>query len=132
MNMFLWKKNGVFYTITGIVIALAASLVLDGSNGLGLSEIFTGIALLLAVGAFLYLMNMQDVSEREVNRKVQAEYPLEKQPQVFEVYRRLKSRELDGLFLKILDDAKGDVGKVTSLANLAENVGWKAFIENKW
>ena len=43
-----------------------------------------------------------------------------------------RTKELEGLFLKILDDARGDVEQVKKLAALAESVGWKAFLENKW
>jgi hypothetical protein len=71
-------------------------------------------------------------AEANVTRRVKAEYSAELQPQVFEIYEHLKLKELEGLFLKILDDSHGDVKKVRELVNLAENVGWKAFIENHW
>jgi len=71
-------------------------------------------------------------AEANVTRRIKAEYSAELQPQVFEIYERLKLKELEGLFLKILDDSRGDVKKVRELASLVESVGWKAFIENHW
>ena len=132
MNKSNWSQRVLKYAGVGIVIALVLSLVVDSSNGLGGSEIFTGIALLLAFVAILYLKNLGDVTEREVTRRVRAEYPKEIQPQVFEIYRHLKTRELEGLFTKILDDANGNADKVKKLASVAESVGWKAFIESQW
>lgn len=132
MNKNNWSQKVLKYAGVGIIIALVLSLVLDSSNGLGGSEIFTGIALLLAFGAILYLKNLGDITESEVTRRVRSEYSKEIQPQVFEVYRHLKTKELEGLFSKILDDANGDADKVKKLASVAESVGWKAFIENQW
>lgn len=93
---------------------------------------FTALSLILVFGAIFYLRQMQSVSEKAVSQRIKAEYPTEVQPQVFEIYRHLKIKELEGLFLKILDDAKGDLGQVKKLASVAENVGWKAFLDNKW
>ncbi len=107
-------------------------IVLVGSLFLGSSEIFTGVGLILVIGAMLYLRQMESVSEKAVSQKIKAEYPSELQPQVFEIYKHLKVKELEGLFLKILEDSKGDVTQVKKLASVAESVGWKAFIENRW
>ena len=93
---------------------------------------FTALSLLLMIGAMLYLRQMQNISEKAVSQRIRAEYPSELQPNVFEIYRHLKSREIEGLFLKILDDSKGDLNLVKMLASVAENVGWQAFLENKW
>ena len=93
---------------------------------------FTALGLLLVIGAMLYLRQMQNISEKAVSQRIRAEYPSELQPKVFEIYRHLKSREIEGLFLKILDDSKGDLNQVKMLASVAENVGWQAFLENKW
>lgn len=127
-----WSKR-----IVGIVgILLAATLILsllwDGSNGWGGSDIFTAIGLLLVFGAMFYMWQMQNISEKTVSQRIRAEYPSELQPMVLEVYRHLKVKELDGLFLKILDDSKGDLNQVKKLASVAENVGWHSFLENKW
>lgn len=94
--------------------------------------IIASIALLLVVGAILYLKRMQNVTEKDILRRVRAEYSLECQKQVLEFYRHLKTKELEGLFSKILDDAKGDINKVKKLTNVAESIGWKAFLENEW
>ena len=94
--------------------------------------IIASIALLLVVGAILYLKRMQNVTEKDILRRVRAEYSLESQKQVLEFYRHLKTKELEGLFSKILDDAKGDINKVKKLTNVAESIGWKAFLENEW
>ena len=93
---------------------------------------FTVLGLLLVLGAMLYLNQMQNTSEKEVSRRIKAEYPAELQPSVFEIYRHLKVRELEGLFLTILDDSKGDLAQVRKLASVAENVGWRAFLETRW
>ena len=120
------------YLWFGTILILVLFLTWDTSNGLGSSEIFAGLAILLVLGAFLYLKNMQNVSEIDITQRIKAEYPIGSQPQIFEAYRRLKTRELEGLFSKILDDAKGDPEKVNKMVSVAEGVGWKAFIENKW
>lgn len=120
------------YLWFGTILILVLFITWDTSNGLGSSEILAGLALLLVLGAFLYLKNMQNVSEIDITQRIKAEYPIDSQPQIFEAYRRLKIKELEGLFSKILDDAKGDPEKVNKMVSVAEGVGWKAFIENKW
>jgi hypothetical protein len=132
MNKVIWAQNALRYAGIGIVAALVVSIVWDSSDGIGGSEIFTGIALLLAIGSILYLKSMQDVSERDVTRRIRTEYSPENQKVVFDVYRQMKTKELEGLFSKILDDANGDASKVKKLASVAESIGWKAFIENEW
>ena len=127
-----WAQHALQYLGMGIVISLMFSLAWDSSNGFGGSEMFTGLALLLAIGAIIYLKSMQNVTEREVTRRIRSEYPSEVQPQVFEVYRHLRIKEMDGLFSKILDEANGDINKVRKLASVAESVGWRSFIENHW
>lgn len=109
-----------------LTVALVISLLL------GSSEAFTGIGLLLVAIAMLYLKYQENISENEVARKIKAEYPAESQQRVRKIYEHMKIKEMEGLFQKILDDSKGDVQKVERLANVAENVGWKAFLENHW
>ena len=115
-----------------LAIILTLSLLWDGSNGWGVSDMFTAFGLLLVFGAILYLWQMQNTSEKAVSQRIKSEYPSELRPKVIEIYRHLKVKELDGLFLKILDDSKGDFNQVKKLASVAENVGWQAFLENKW
>lgn len=109
-----------------LTVALVISLLL------GSSEAFTGIGLLLVAIAMLYLKYQENISENEVARRIKTEYPAESQQHVREIYEHMKIKEMEGLFQKILDDSKGDVQKVERLASVAENVGWKAFLENHW
>jgi hypothetical protein len=127
-----WSKRWLGHFGILLMITLVLSLWWDISNGLGASEVFTAIGLLMVLGLIIYFKRMENVSENAVSRRIKAEYPAESQPQVFEIYEHLRRKEIEGLFLKILEDAHGDLSKVKSLANLAESVGWKAFIENHW
>ena len=92
----------------------------------------TAIGLLLVVEAMLYLKQMENTAEKNVVQRIRAEYAPESHSEVFELYEHLKMKELEGLFLKILDDAKGDATKVKKLVSLAESMGWQAFLENRW
>lgn len=116
----------------GILLALGLSLIFDISNGLGGSEIFTGIALALAIGAMIYLKNMQNVFTEDIDRRVKAEFDPETRAEVYKVYQHLKAKEMEGLFPIILDKAHGSLSKVRELAHIAEGVGWKAFLESQW
>lgn len=109
-----------------LVSALLVSLFL------GNSEVCTGIGLLLVAMAMLYLKQQENISEQDVVKRIKAEYPVEFQPHVREIYEHMKIKEMEGLFQKILDDSKGDVNKVEKLASVAESVGWKAFLDNHW
>lgn len=109
-----------------LVSALVVSLFL------GNSEACTGIGLLLVAGAMLYLKRQENVSEQDVAKRIKAEYPVESQAHVREIYKQMKIKEMEGLFQKILDDSKGDALKVEKLASVAESVGWKAFLDNHW
>lgn len=119
-------KKVLNYTGIFLVSALVVSLLL------GNSEVCTGIGLLLVAGAMLYLRQQENVSEQDVARRIKAEYPAESQQHVREIYEHMKIKEMEGLFQKILDDSKGDVKKVEKFASVAENVGWKAFLDNHW
>ena len=116
----------------GILLALGLSLIFDIPNGLGGSEVFTGIALALAIGAMIYLKNMQNVFTEDIDRRVKAEFDPETRAEVYKVYQHLKAKEMEGLFPIILDKAHGSLSKVRELANIAEGVGWKAFLESQW
>ena len=132
MNKNSWSKRLLRYAGVPLVIALILYMIWDAANGWGFWEISAGIGLMLVIGAMLYLKQMENVSEKTVSQRIRAEYSSELQPQVFEIYEHLKIKELEGLFLKILDDANGDLGKVRRLASVAESVGWGAFLENHW
>jgi hypothetical protein len=128
-----WSKR--WLTIAGVSAAfiLVLYLLWGGTpNGWQGGEICAGLGVLLSAGALIFLRQMETVSIKTVAQRIQKEYPPEVQPQVFEIYQHLKVKELEGLFLKILDDAHGDVNQVRRFANIAESVGWQAFLENKW
>lgn len=132
MNGNGWSKKSLRSLGFLLTTALVAYLLWDGSNGWGGSEFFTGIALALVLGAMFYIKQMEVKADKNVIERIKTEYPSELQAQVTETYQHLKIKELEGLFLKILDDADGDWGKLKKLAGVAESVGWKAFLENKW
>ncbi len=133
MNTSRRSTRLLVYVGIPIIAALLLYLVWGGvQTGWESGEICAGLGLLMAIGALLYLKRMENVSIRDVSQRIRKEYPPEVRSQVFEVYEHLKTKELDGLFAKILDDAHGDVNQVRKLASVAESVGWQAFLENKW
>ncbi len=132
MNMLRWPKRLLKYTGIPLVIALAIYILLGAVAGWGFHNACAGIGLLVVAAAMLYLKQKEEAAERNVTQRIKAEYPTESQSQVLAVYEHLKIKDLEGLFLKILDDANGDLNKVKNLASIAENVEWKAFLENHW
>ena len=132
MNTSISSKRLLKVIGVPLAIALVLYLIWDGSKGFSTAGICVGVGLLLVAGAMLYIRQMELVSERNITKRIRAEYSSESQAEVFKVYEHLKVKELEGLFGKILDDAKGDVNAVGKFAGLAENVGWKAYLENKW
>ena len=126
------SKRLLKYAGIPIVIALVLYLIWDGSNGLGTGEILAGICLVLFIGAMTYLRQSDITADRDIAQRIKAEYSTESQPQVFEIYNHLKTKEIEYLFSKVLDEAKGDVKEVKKLAGIAESVGWKSFLENHW
>jgi hypothetical protein len=132
MNKSILSKRLLRYVSVPLVVVLVLYMVWGFINGRGLGNVCAGISLLLAIGAILYLKQMENRAEKNVAQRIRAEFSPESQAQVFEIYEHLKLKELEGLFLKILDDANGDVIKVKNLATVAESVGWKAFLENRW
>ena len=132
MNTSYWTKKVLKYAGIPLAVILFLYVIWGGLNGWEGSEVCAMIGLLIVAGAFLYLKQMENVSIRSVTQRIRSEYPPETQPQVFEAYEHLKTKELEGLFPKILDDAHGNVDQVKRLAGVAEGVGWQAFLENKW
>jgi hypothetical protein len=132
MSNSLWSKRLLRYGGIALVIAVLLYLVWVGSNGWDFSTICAGVGLVLFVAAMIYLKQMDIKADRNIAQRIRAEYSSESQPQVFEIYDHLKTRELEYLFLKVLDDAKGNLNEVKKLAALAESIGWKAFLENRW
>jgi len=134
MNKNIWAKRLQKYVSSPLVIILGLYTIwgIIIKNSAGFEYICAGVSVLLVLGAFFYLKQMENVAEKNVKQRIQAEFPTESQPQVFEIYQRLKIKELEGLFLKILDNANVDLNKVKNLADVAESVGWKAFLEDRW
>src|SRR5512141_1440260 len=118
----------------GIALVLAALVYVSwiGWRSWVTSSICTGVGLLL-FGAAMYRFRQQDVrADREIAQRIKAEFPPECQAEVADIYYGMQMKELEYLFGKVLDDAKGDVKEVRKLAALAQSVGWKAFLENRW
>ena len=132
MNKRIWPGRLPGYAGIFLFVVLAVYFIWDGMNGRGLWGIFAGIGLLVVAGATIFLKRLETQAETKTVQRIRTEYSPESQPQVFEIYQHMKIKELEGLFLKILDDAKGDITEVKKLAGIAESVGWKAFLENKW
>ncbi len=132
MNTRIWFKRMLKYGGIPLAAALALYLIWGGSNGWGGGEICAGIGLILMGASMAYIRQTDIIADRNVMQRVKAEYPAESQPQVLEAYNHLKTKELEYLFLKVLDDAQGDVDAVRKFTSLAESVGWKAFLENRW
>jgi hypothetical protein len=126
-----WERGLLYFGI--IAFLLLFHVLLSGNSKVnGSSEICAGLGLLLAVAALLYLRQMQIISRGGVADRIRAEYAAEVQPQAFEVYERLKVKELQDLFPKILDEAHGDINQVKKLGAIAERMGSQVFLENKW
>ena len=132
MNKSIVSRRLLRYGGIAVVVALALYLLWVGLHGVGSAEILAGICLVLLIGGMIYLRQSDVRADANIARRIRAEYSSEAQPQVFAIYQHLKTKELEYLFLKILDDAKGDLKEVTKLAGVAESAGWKAFLENHW
>lgn len=132
MNNAVWSKRLLKYGPIALVIVLLLYLAWVVSSGPGTGTVCAGVGIALFVAAMLYLLRMDIKSDRDITQRIRAEYSPEDQAQVFELYNHLKTKELEYLFLKVLDDAKGDLNQVKKLAALAEGLGSKAFLESHW
>lgn len=130
MNRSIWSRRLLRYVGIPLVIILVLYLLWDGLVGIG--DLIAGIALVLAVAAMIYLKGSEIKADKAIAQRIRTEFSSESQPQVLELYNHLKTKELEYLFLKVLDDAKGDLNEVKKLSGLAESVGWRAFLENHW
>src|SRR5512135_1701369 len=129
MYQSIWFRQLLKYgaiPIGAVAVLYLAWAVLRGQQG---ADICAGAGLLIFIAYMIGLRRSEVKAERSISQRIRAEYPAEAQPQVFELYERLKAKELEYLFEKVLDDAGGDLGKATKLAGLAETIGWKAFLE---
>ena len=132
MNKSIWSKWLLKYAAIPVALMLALFLgwaILNGPRG---ADVCAGIGLLLFIAVVIDLKRSEIKADKEITRRIRAEYPAESQPKVFELYDRLKAKELEYLFIKVLDDAKGDPKEASKLAGLAESSGWRAFLENRW
>lgn len=109
MNKRIWSKRLPGNVGISLFIALAAYFIWDGMTERGFWWVCAGISLILFSTAILYLKRMDDQAEQKIAQRIKAEYLPESQPQILEIYEHLKVKEREGLFSKILDDAKGDV-----------------------
>ncbi len=132
MNKLIWSKRLLKYAAILAGAAVVLHLVWVGLQGLGSANICAGIGLLLFIVAMLDLKQSDTRADQGVLHRIRAEYSAESQHQVLALYDRLKAKELEYLFIKVLDDAKGNVNEAKKLTGLAESIGWKAFLENRW
>lgn len=127
-----WTKRLATYVGIPVVVALAVYLVWDAKNGVGTAGVCAGTALVLGLAAMAYLLLPEIRAERDIAGRIRAEYPSGSQAQVLAAYNRLKSKELEYVFIKVLDDAKGNPAEVEKLCGIAESAGAKAFLEDRW
>ena len=132
MNVRLSPKRIVRYGGIALIIAVIVYIGWIGWRSWVSSSICTGLGLVLFGAAMYYFRQMDVKAEREIVARIKTEFPPESQSEVYDIYYGLRLKELEYLFTKVLDDAKGDVREVRKLAGLAQDVGWKAFLENHW
>lgn len=132
MNRSVWSKWLLKYAaIPGVVILVLCIVwaVLSGTRG---ADILAGVALVLFAAAMINLKRSEVRADRGIEQRIRAEYPAGDQPVMFDLYNQLKVKELEYLFEKVLDDAKGNLAEAKKLTGLAESIGWKAFLESRW
>ncbi len=128
----IWSKRLVRYAVVAVVVLLVIYLVWAFLRGPRSSDIVAGVALLVFAALVINFRRAEITADREITQRIQTEFASADQPDVLALYNRLKAKELEGLFQKVLDDAHGDLAQAQKLAGLAENVGWRAFLENRW
>jgi hypothetical protein len=132
MSTGIWSKRILRYGGIALVIAVVLYIGWVGWSGWVTSSICAGIGLVLFAAAMLHYRQLDDKADREIAQRIKTEFPAESQSEVFGLYHSLKMKELEYLFTKVLDDAKGDMREVRKLSALAESIGWKAFLESRW
>ncbi len=125
-------KRILRYGGIALVIAVVVYISWIGGRSWVTSSMCAGIGLVLFAAAMFYFRQLDVKADREISQRIKTEFPAEAQSEVFDIYYGLKMKELEYLFVKVLDDAKGDLREVRKLAALAQSVGWKAFLENRW
>ncbi len=128
----IWSRRLLKYAAIPVGVALVLYLTWAVLRGPRSADICVAAALLLFAAFLLNLWRAEVRADREIAQQIRAEYPPESQPELFDLYDRLKAKELERLFQKVLDDAHGDLKQAKKLTALAESVGWKAFLEERW
>ncbi len=128
----IWSRRLLKYAALPAGAAVVLYLVWVASQGLGTANLCAGIGLLLFIVYMIDLKRSETRADRNIAQRIRAEYPTNDQPQVLELYDRLKSKELEYLFQKVLDDAGGNLVEARKLTGLAESIGWTAFLETRW
>ncbi len=128
----IWSKRLVRYAAIPVVVLLVIYLAWAFLRGPRSSDIVAGVALLVFAALVISFRRAEITADREIAARIRSEFTAADQPDVLALYNRLKAKELEGLFQKVLDDAHGDLAQVQKLTGLAESVGWRPFLENRW
>jgi hypothetical protein len=126
------SKRILRYGLIALIVAVILYIGWIDWRGWVTSSICTGVGLVLFAAAMFYFRQRDVKADREIAQRIKAEFPPESQSEVFDIYYGLKIKELEYLFTKVLDDAQGNIQEVRKLAALAQSIGWKAFLENRW
>ncbi len=128
----IWARRLLKYAAVPVIALLAiyaAWAVMRGPQG---ADIIVGAALLLLIAYLINMARSEARTDRIIALRIRAEYAPESQPELFALYDRLKFKELEYLFEKVLDDAGGSLPEARKLAALAQSIGWRAFLESRW
>lgn len=128
----IWSRRLLKYAALPLGTALVLYVAWVALQGLGTANICAGIGLLLFMVYMVNLKRAENRTDRNFAQRIRAESAADDQPELFELYDRLKAKELEYLFEKVLDDAKGDLIEARKLSGLAQNIGWKAFLDTRW
>ena len=126
------SRRLVRYAAVAVMVLLVIYLIWAFLRGPRSADIIAGAALLLFAALVFNFRSAEIRADRAIAQRVRTEFSAEDQPRVLELYERLKAKELEPLFQKVLDDAHGDLQQVQKLSGLAESLGWRAFLENRW
>ncbi len=128
----IWSKRLLRYAAVSVVVLLAIYLVWAFLRGPRSSDVVAAIALLVFGALVINFRRAEITADREIAERIRTEFSAADQPDILALYSRLKTKELEGLFQKVLDDAHGDLAQAQKLTGLAESLGWRAFLENRW
>ncbi len=128
----IWSKRLLRFAAVPVVVLLVVYLAWAFLRGPRSSDIVAGMALLIFAALVINFRQAEVRADREIAQRIRTEFAAADQPDVLALYNRLKAKELEGLFQKVLDDAHGDLPQAQKLTGLAESMGWRAFLENRW